>query len=101
MRFLLPILLLSLSTLMVASAQAVETGGDIEAATGNGDKVTLHPNGRWEFIDTQKATQAKAIADQYPENNACPPGSQGGYLGLGRCIPPGDKDFNRRSLGGK
>jgi hypothetical protein len=30
----------------------------------------------------------------------CPPGSQGGFFGT-RCIPPGDKDFNRGSLSGK
>ncbi len=83
------------------SLHAEEPGRDIEAATITGEKVVLHPNGRWEFLDTQKALQAKTIADQYPENKVCPPGWQGGYFGLGRCVPPGDKDFNRGSMSGK
>ncbi len=74
---------------------------DIHATTASGDKVVLHPNGRWEFIDTQKAAKAAEVAKQYPENQGCPPGTQGGLLGLGRCIPIGDKDYNRGSLGGK
>ena len=64
-----------------------------------GDKVVLHPNGRWEFVDAKKQTEAKKVADQFPENQGCPPGWQGGALGFGRCIPPGDKDFNRGSMG--
>lgn len=61
----------------------------------------LHPNGRWEFIDEKKAIQAREIAKQFPENQGCPPGTQGGFLGFGRCIPIGDKDYNRGSLSGK
>ena len=76
----------------IAAAQA------IEATTPAGDKVLLHPNGRWEFVDPGKAEQARAVARQYPENQGCPPGSQGGILGVGRCIPPGDKDYNRGTL---
>lgn len=73
----------------------------IEATTANGDAVKLHPNGRWEYVDTKKAEQAAVVAKQFPENQVCPPGSQGKFLGFGRCIPPGDKDFNRGSLSGK
>ncbi|HWT28061.1 MAG TPA: hypothetical protein VN084_01010 [Methylophilaceae bacterium] len=73
----------------------------IQATTANGDAVILHPNGRWEFIDTKKAAEAKVVADQFPENQVCPPGAQGKFLGIGRCIPVGDKDFNRGSLSGK
>jgi hypothetical protein len=80
---------------------ADELGKDLQAETPSGDKVILHPNGRWEFIDTKKAAEAKEVAKQFPENQGCPPGTQGGYLGLGRCIPIGDKDYNRGSLGGK
>lgn len=76
-------------------------GDEIEATTATGDKVILHPNGRWEFVDAQKAKAAKEIAQQYPENQGCPPGWRGGVFGFGRCIPPGDKDFNRGSMIGK
>jgi hypothetical protein len=70
---------------------------DVEATTSSGDKVLLHPNGRWEFFDTQKQSEAKKVSDQFPENQGCPPGSQGGWFGT-RCIPPGDKDYNRGTL---
>lgn len=88
-----------LLTPMFASADA--PGQELEAVTATGDKVLLHPNGRWEFVDTQKAQAAKEVAKQYPENQGCPPGWHGGLLGIGRCIPPGDKDFNRGSMIGK
>ena len=32
---------------------------------------------------------------------ACPPGTQGHLFWLGRCVTPGDKDYNRGSLSGK
>lgn len=32
------------------------------------------------------------------ENQGCPPGSQGGLFGIGRCVKPGDKDYNRGTL---
>jgi len=70
----------------------------VEATTANGDKVLLHPNGRWEYVDARKAEQARAVSQQYPENQGCPPGWQGSFFGVGRCIPPGDKDYNRGSL---
>lgn len=80
---------------------AEESTETIDAKTANGDAVKLHPNGRWEYVDTKKAEQAAVVAKQFPENQVCPPGSQGKFLGFGRCIPPGDKDFNRGSLSGK
>jgi len=81
----------------VASAQG--HGGEVlEATTAAGDKVRLLPNGRWEFVDPVKADAAKAVAQRYPENQGCPPGSQGGLFGVGRCIQPGDRDYNRGSL---
>ena len=70
----------------------------IEATTLSGDKVLLHPNGRWEYVDPKKAEQARKVASQYPENRGCPPGSQDGMFGIGRCILPGDKDYNRGTL---
>lgn len=73
----------------------------IEAATASGDRIFLHPNGRWEYIDKAKKAEADEITKQYPENRGCPSGNQGGFLGFGRCIQPGDKDFNRGSMSGK
>ncbi len=84
-----------------AFAHAETQPKDLEAITPQGDQVLLHPNGRWEFIDTKKATQAKEIAQQFPENQGCPSGTQGGFLGLGRCVAIGDKDYNRGSMSGK
>jgi V8-like Glu-specific endopeptidase len=90
------------SLLMISSMTiAAEPAQSIRAKTEAGDEVVLHPNGRWEFTDTKKAEQAAAVAKEFPENQVCPPGSQGKFLGFGRCIPPGDKDFNRGSLSGK
>jgi hypothetical protein len=76
---------------------AAGQNADIEATTASGEKVLLHPSGRWEFVDAQKQAEARKVADQYPENKGCPPGWQGGLFGIGRCIPPGDKDYNRGS----
>ena len=84
------------SILVLAGPQAVAQA--VEATTAHGDKVLLHPNGRWEYVDRKKADEARAVAQKYPENQGCPPGSQGGLLGFGRCIQPGDKDYNRGTL---
>lgn len=74
-------------------------GGEvIEASTAAGDKVRLLPNGRWEFVDAKKAEAARTVAQRYPENQGCPQGTQGGIMGLGRCVQPGDKDYNRGTL---
>lgn len=92
------ILLVSFYTIKAIASEATQ---DITATSINGDQVVLHPNGRWEFIDTKKAVKAAEIAKQYPENQGCVNGEQGGFLGLVRCIPMGDKDFNRGSATGK
>jgi hypothetical protein len=97
----LSLALLALASLLVSPAAAIAAepaGSTVEATTATGEKVLLHPNGRWEYVDQKKAEQARAVAKQYPENQGCPPGWQGGVLGVGRCIPPGDKDYNRGSL---
>lgn len=70
----------------------------IEASTASGEKVRLHPNGRWEYVDTQKAAAARVVADQYPENQLRPKDAHGCVFGIGRCIMPGDKDYNRGTL---
>jgi hypothetical protein len=77
---------------------AEPAGAPVEATTAGGDRVLLHPNGRWEYVNPQKAAAARKVAEQFPENQGCPAGSQGNFLGFGRCIAPGDKDYNRGSL---
>ena len=90
-----------LVTLLALPVMAEEVASDIRAVTPQGDQVVLHPNGRWEFVDSKKAAEAEKVAKQFPENQGCPPGTQGGFLGFGRCIPIGDKDYNRGSMSGK
>ena len=87
--------LLVMPAVALAQAQGSEL---IEATTASGEKVRLHPNGRWEFVDAQKAAAAKVVADQYPENKLRPMDAQGCLFGIGRCIMPGDKDYNRGTL---
>ncbi|MEZ0232349.1 MAG: hypothetical protein ACAH12_05890 [Methylophilaceae bacterium] len=94
-------LALLLSTLMITPAIAEEIASDITATTASGDKVILQPNGRWKFVEKEKAVEAEKIASQYEENQGCPNGTQGGLLGFGRCIPKGDKDYNRGSMSSK
>jgi len=74
----------------------------LEAATVDGQKVRLFPNGRWEFVDVAKAAEANKLAAEYPENKTRPIEAQGGLFGgVGRTIMPGDKDYNRGSLNPK
>lgn len=73
----------------------------VEATTADGQKVRLFPNGRWEFADAAKAAQAQKIAAGYPENQTRPIEAQGGLLGVGHTLMPGDKDYNRGSLNPK
>lgn len=73
----------------------------LEAATVDGEKVRLFPNGRWEFVDAAMAAEAKKVAAEYPENKARPAEAQGGVFGIGRTVMPGDKDYNRGSLNPK
>ena len=88
----------ALSLLLVAPAVQAQGGETLEATTASGEKVRLLPNGRWEYVDTQKAAAAKVVADQYPENKLRPMDAQGCLFGVGRCIMPGDKDYNRGTL---
>ncbi len=88
----------ALSLLLLAPAVQAQGGETLEATTASGEKVRLLPNGRWEYVDTQKAVAAKVVADQYPENKLRPMDAQGCLFGVGRCIMPGDKDYNRGTL---
>ena len=82
----------------ISSAGAQDKPQPVEATTSSGDKVILHPSGRWEYVDAAKAAAAKKTFDAAPANNARQPEGQGGWLGFGRVIPPGDKDYNRGTL---
>ena len=82
------------SIFLVANTSAQETV--IEATTAGGEKVRLLPNGRWEYVDPVKAEPQKKARAAEAERNR---NSQGGLFGIGRTIPPGDKDYNRGSLG--
>jgi hypothetical protein len=82
-----------------AAGPAPET---LDAVTSNGEKVRLHPNGRWEFVDSAKAAEASRQAAEFPENKLRPVDAQGGLFGsFGRTIMPGDPDYNRGSLNPK
>jgi len=86
---------------IAAQAAAALDQTPLEATTADGDKVRLHPNGRWEFVDAQKAAVAQTRAAEYPENQTRPIGAQGGWMPGTRLIMPGDKDYNRGSLNPK
>lgn len=73
----------------------------VEATTAAGDKVLLHPNGHWEYVEAAKAEAARKVAEQYPENKVRPVDAQGGFFGVGRTVLPGDKEYNRGSLNPK
>jgi hypothetical protein len=83
-----------------SSAQQPERA-PIEALTRDGEKVLLHPNGRWQYVDGKKAAEAKKVAEQFPENRLRPEGAQGGLFGIGRTVLPGDPEYNRGSLNPK
>lgn len=74
----------------------------IDATTAGGDKVRLFPDGRWEYVDPAKRAAARETPSRPAAQNAqpsCPSGWQGGLFGFGRCIAPGDPQYNRGSLG--
>jgi hypothetical protein len=74
---------------------------DINAETSNGDKVILHSNGYWEYVDTKKAAIAKTKVEAIAREEGCPKGTRASFFGFGRCIANGDPALNRGSLSGK
>lgn len=70
----------------------------LEATTSGGDKVLLHPDGRWEYADPRKRAESPRPAPA-AQPDAGP--TQGGLFGIGRLIRPGDPEYNRGSLSGK
>ena len=94
-------LILAVSPLAMADIADTPDRTPRAGKTAKGEDVLLFPNGRWEYVNTTKAAEAKKVAEQFPENKLRPEGAQGGVFGIGRYIMPGDKDYNRRSLSGK
>jgi hypothetical protein len=93
-----PLTLAALALFIFVLPVNAQDGKVIDATTASGEKVRLLPSGRWEYVDVQKAAAAKAVADQYPENQLRPQAAQGCMFGIGRCVMPGDKDYNRGTL---
>ena len=87
---------------MIASASvsnawaAVDADGPIEATTAQGDRVQLHSSGRREYVDARKAEAQRPVVDAYEKEKSL---EQGGILGIGRKVRPGDADYNRGSMG--
>jgi hypothetical protein len=81
------------AALFAASAWA--QSGPVDATTASGEKVKLHPDGRWEYADPVKAEPQRKAREAEAERER---NSQGGLFGLGRKIQPGDKDYNRGTL---
>jgi hypothetical protein len=99
----------ALAALALNAAHA-QTPAPIETTTPAGDRILLYPDGRWEYADPAKRAASPKPAPPAAVTpaaatpvaaGACPPGSQGHLLGVGRCVPPGDGDYNRGSLSGK
>ena len=102
----------ALAVLALSAAHA-QAPAPIETTTPAGDRILLYPDGRWEYADPAKraaspkaAPPAAAAPGATPAATpvaagACPPDSQGHLFWMGRCVPPGDRDYNRGSLSGK
>ena len=69
----------------------------MEATTSTGEKVKLFSNGRWEYVNEQKAAVQRQAAAAETERERS---GQGGWLGSRR-IYEGDKDYNRGTLNPK
>ena len=82
----------------LACAGSVVAQETMEATTASGEKVRLLSNGRWEYVNEQKAAAQRQVveADIARERSG-----QGGWFGIGRRVQEGDKDYNRGSLNPK
>lgn len=97
------IMITIISNLWIANAThaADAANEDIVAKTANGDEVILHPNGYWEYVDTQKAAVAKSKVEKIAREEGCPKGTRASFFGIGRCIANDDPALKRGSLSGK
>ena len=96
--------------LLVLCAGAWAQQGPIEATTSAGERVRLLPDGRWEYVDGQKAavqrTERVVEAKKQEEVKQAEikrerAAQGGGQLGFGRTLYEGDKDYNRGSMNPK
>ena len=86
------------SSLVSMSAIAADPSQPLDGTTAAGDRIRLYPNGRWEYVETTKAEAQRPTIEAYEKERSL---EQGGLLGIGRKVKPGDADYNRGSLGGK
>lgn len=88
----------ALLAMLCAAVPVRAQEGTLDATTAAGEKVRLFPSGRWEYVEQRKAEVQR---EQRRVEDAREAGAQGGFLGLGRKIYEGDKDYNRGSLNPK
>ena len=98
------------AALVCAPLPTLAQTGVIDATTAGGERVRLLPDGRWEWIDGQKAAAQKQQREvevkkqeevrqaEFKRERAA---QGGGVLGFGRTIYEGEKDYNRGSLNPK
>ena len=89
---------LVLACVPFATAAADDPGAPMAGTTASGDRIRLYPTGRWEYVDAKKAEAQRPAVEAYEKERSL---EQGGLLGIGRKVKPGDPDYNRGSLGGK
>ena len=107
---------LAATAAIAAGAAHAQVAKPIEATTPAGERILLYPDGRWEYADPAKradspqpvAPAAAAATGSAAANpiaaaaaGRCPPEAQGHLFYIGRCVMPGDKEYNRGSLSGK
>lgn len=85
-----------LATAVAGAAYAADP--PIDGTTAQGDRIRLFPNGRWEYVEPKKAEAQRPAVEAYEKERSL---EQGGIMGIGRKVKPGDPDYNRGSLGGK
>ena len=90
--------LVAVMALLFAAGGAIAQEAVIDAVTASGEKVRLLPNGRWEYAEEKKAEAQRELRRVEDAREA---GAQGGFLGIGRKVYPGDRDYNRGSLNPK
>ncbi len=94
------------SNALAATDAPTDPSTTIEARTAQGERVRLYPNGRWEYVDAEKADAQRPVVERFDrerdqEMSRAKSLEQGGLMGIGRKLKPGDADYNRGSLGGK
>ena len=91
---------------LAACCAAHAQQGVVEATTANGEKVRLLPDGRWEWVEPQKAAVQQQQRREEDEQRQAElrrerSAQGGGVIGIGRTLYEGDKDYNRGSLNPK